>query len=77
MKKIDLINLSIYRIKLIIASTSLNKYQYKTQNNQKLKLAINSRQLNNNKDDNSTINALEKVDLFNTVKINNNNNDNK
>ncbi len=47
----------------------------KAWDNYKLKLALDGRWLNDKKDDNFNVNAIEKVGLFNTIETNNKDND--
>lgn len=72
-KEIEFIDLYICGIKVIVAGTLLDKYQYRAQDNQKWKLAMNSNQFDNNKDNNSTIDVLKKADLSSIVKTDENN----
>ncbi len=69
MKETEFIDLYVRGTKVIATGTPLDKYQQRARSNWKLKLAINGRQSDDDRDDDSIINDLEGVDLSSTVKI--------
>lgn len=76
-KETEFIDLYVCRTKVIVAGILLDKYQQKAQGNQKWKLVIKGGQSDDNKDDDFTINALERTDLSSTVETDKNNDDDK
>lgn len=76
-KEIEFTNLYVCRIKLIATYILLDKYKHKVQGNWKLKLALDGGWLDDNKDDNSTIDAIEEAGPFSTIEIDKDNDDNK
>ncbi len=74
-KEIEFIDLYVRGTKVIAAGTPLDKYQQRARGNWKLKLAINGEQSDDNRDDDSTIGALEGAGLSSTVETDEDDND--